>query len=119
MRYTFKATNIERTPAIDEYIEKKLAELERVLDPEDTSVHAEIEVGKSTRHHKSGEVFFTEINLHAMKKAWRATEEAEDLHAALDAMKDAIVREVTSGEKKARMAERKGAREIKNRMREL
>jgi ribosomal subunit interface protein len=119
MRYSLKATQIQHTPAIDEYVAKKLTELERVLDPDDTSVHAEIEVGKSTQHHKSGEVFFAEINLHAMKHSWRASEEAEDLYAALDAMKDAIVREVTSAEKKARVAERKGAREIKQRMREL
>ncbi len=117
MRYSLKATKIEHTPAIDQYVEKKLKELERVLDAKDTSVHAELEVGLSTKHHKSGNVFFAEINLHAMKKTWRAVEEADNLYAAVDAMKDAIIREVTSAEKKARVTSRKGAREVKARMR--
>lgn len=117
MRYSLKATKIEHTPAIDRYVEKKVAELDRVLDPKDTSIHAELEVGKTTSHHKSGTVFFAEINLHAMKKKWRAVEEADDLYAAIDAMRDAIVREVTSAEKKARVRSRKGAREVKARMR--
>ena len=116
MRYSLQATKIEHTPAITAYIEKKLKELERVLDKGDASIHAELEVGKLTTHHKQGELFFAEINLHAMKKKWRAVEEADNLYTAIDAMRDAIVREVTSGEKKARLKSRKGGREIKKRM---
>jgi ribosomal subunit interface protein len=116
IKYSLKATKIEHTPAITSYIEKKLKDLERVLDKKDTSIHAELEVGKSTTHHKQGELYFAEINLHAMKKKWRAVEEADNLYAAIDAMRDAIVREVTSGEKKERVKSRKGAREIKKRM---
>ncbi len=117
MKYTLQATKIEHTPAITSYIEKKLKELERVLDTKDTSIRATLEVGKLTRHHKSGDVFFAEINLHAMRKKWRAVEEADDLYAAIDAMKDAITREVTSAEKKARVQKRKGARKVKSQMR--
>jgi len=117
MRYSLQATNIKHTPAIDRYVEKNVKELERVLDKNDTSIHAELEVGKLSSHHKSGEVFFAEINLHAMKKKWRAVEEADNLYAAIDAMKDAITRAVTSAEKKARVSKRKGAREVKARMR--
>ncbi len=119
MRYSLKATKIEHTPAIDRYVEKKLKELERVLDANDTSVHAELEIGLSTKHHKSGNVFFAEINLHAMKKKWRAVEESDNLYAAIDAMRDAIIREVTQAEKKARITGRKGAREVKKKLRGL
>ena len=117
IKYSLKATKIEHTPAITAYVEKKLEELERVLDASDTSIHAELEVGKLTNHHKQGELFFAEINLHALKKKWRAVEESDNLYAAVDAMKDAIVREVTSAEKKTRARDRKGAREVKARLR--
>ena len=67
MRTTIKATNIEHTNAIDAYLLKRLKELERVLDPKEKSELARLEFGKSTKHHKSGEVFFAEITFHVKK----------------------------------------------------
>ena len=75
MRTTVKATNIEHTNAIDAYLAKRLSELERILEPKEKSELARIELGKLTKHHRTGEVFFAEITFHVKKKDFRATAE--------------------------------------------
>ncbi|MBX4206436.1 HPF/RaiA family ribosome-associated protein, partial [Candidatus Parcubacteria bacterium] len=54
MRINIKATGIELTPAITDYAERKVAMLDKYI-ARGTDAVAQIEVGKSTRHHKSGD----------------------------------------------------------------
>lgn len=114
MRINEKATNMVITPEIKDYLYKKLAHLEKFLNPEDESVLCEVELGKTTRHHKSGEVFKTEINLHIAGKNLRAVAEEEDILASIDIVKDEMVRELLSNkDKKLSLLKRGGAR-VKN-----
>ena len=57
MKINIKATNIELTLAISAYAEKKIRTLKKFLDVPDAV--AQVEVGKSTKHHKSSEDFIT------------------------------------------------------------
>ena len=120
MRLTIKATNIAHTNAIDAYVGKRLAELERVLEPKEKSELARIDVGKTTKHHKTGrDVFYAEITFHVKKKDFRAVGRSEvDLYAAVDEMKDEIVREVTRHHERTRSRAKAGGREINRRIRE-
>jgi putative sigma-54 modulation protein len=116
MRLTIKATNIEHTNAIDAYLTKRMAELERVLDKKEKSQVARLDIGKTSKHHKEGkEVFYAEITFHVKKKDFRIVEKAPDLYVAIDHMKDKIVREVVRHHEKISKLEKKGAREIKHR----
>lgn len=116
MRTTVKATNIEHTNAIDAYLTKRLNELERILEPKEKSELARIELGKSTKHHKSGELFFAEITFHVKKKGFRATAEGADLYEAIDKMQAMIIREVKRHHELMRENRKKGARELKRRV---
>ena len=116
MRTTVKATNIEHTNAIDAYLAKRLGELERVLEPQEKSELARIELGKLTKHHRSGELFFAEITFHAKKKDFRATAQGADLYEAIDKMQAMIVREVKRHHELVRLERKKGGREIKRRI---
>jgi ribosomal subunit interface protein len=116
MRTTIKATNIEHTNAIDTYIKKRLNELERVLEPKEKSELARIELGKLTKHHKSGEIFFSEITFHVKKKDFRATAKGNDLYEAIDKMQAMIVREVKRHHELMRGEAKKGRREMKRRI---
>lgn len=116
MRTTIKATNIEHTNAIDSYLLKKLKELERVLEPKEKSELARIELGKSTKHHKGGEVFFAEITFHVKKKDFRAVAKGVTLYEAIDAMQSMVVREVKRHHELMRGESKKGARELKRRI---
>jgi ribosomal subunit interface protein len=113
MRLTIKATNIEHTNAIDAYIVRRLAELEKVLERKEKSEVARVDVGRTSTHHKEGkEIYYAEITFHVKKKDFRAVAKASDQYAAIDKMKDMIVREVTRHHEQARALIKQGGREL-------
>ena len=114
MRTNKKATNIIFTPAISEYIEKKLNMLEKFFSEEDVLVN--IEVGRTTRHHKSGDIFRAEIRLNYNGQEYYAVSETEDLYASIDEVKDEIAQELTKKRKKYLHLFRRGGAKIKNLM---
>lgn len=113
MNINTKATNITLTPAITEYVDKKVGMLEKFFRGMD-DVLVNVEVGKTTRHHKSGDIFKAEIHISANGQEYYAVTETEDLYAAIDMVKDDIVRELTSKRKKAIRLFRKGGAKLKN-----
>src|SRR3989344_8509424 len=91
---TLKTTNLELTPAIKCYIEKRLAELDRVLTNLGQPQDARVEVGKVNNHHKKGDIFRFEINLKVPGSLLRAEYESEDLYKSIDLGKDELERQV-------------------------
>jgi putative sigma-54 modulation protein len=112
MKINIKATGISLTPSISEYAEKKLNMLDKFFREEESLIN--IEVGKTTRHHKSGDVFRAEIHITADGEEYYAVSETEDLYAAIDEVKDEIIHELTSRRKKAYRLFKKGGAKIKN-----
>lgn len=117
MRLTIKATNIEHSNAIDTYLAKKMAEVDRILDPKEKSQIARLDVGKTSKHHKEGKgVFYAEITFHVKKKEFRAVAKAGDLYEAIDKMKSMVTREINRHHEQLRSLEKRGKREIKRRV---
>ncbi len=117
MRITLKATNITHTNAIDAYVAKRMHELEKVLEAKEQSEIARIDVGATNKHHKEGkEQYYAEITFHVKGKDFRVVQKSPDLYAAIDNMKDAIVRDVTRHHDRVRSLKKVGAREVKRRM---
>lgn len=112
-----KATNLTITPDIQDYLDKKMTSLDRLIDPNDTSVSCQVELSKTTNHHKSGDVFRAEINLRKDGKQFRAVSEQESIMAAMDEAKDEIVRELSSFKSKQMTMMRRGGAAIKSMMR--
>lgn len=108
-----KATNMELTEAISDYIDTKVDALKKFID-EEVEALAKIEVGKTTNHHHKGDVFRAEINLTIKDKDYRAVVETSDLYAAIDDMKDEIVAEVSKAKRKHFHLLKKGHQKIKN-----
>ncbi|MEK7622205.1 MAG: ribosome-associated translation inhibitor RaiA [Patescibacteria group bacterium] len=113
MKINFKATNLTLTPAILDYCREKLGHLDKFL-VDDENVFTEVEVGKTTRHHKHGEVFRAEINLHLAGHRLRAEATTEDLYAAVDEAKDELVSEVKRYRKRQGTLIRRGGRLVKD-----
>ena len=113
MHSDIKATQLELTPAIYQYIEEKTGQLEKFLDSSDTTVHAQVEVEKTTEHHQSGDIFRAEINLRTSFGAFYADATHEDLYAALDEVKDKIAKELRRAKQKHEDSVRKGGTEGK------
>ena len=112
-----KATGLELTPAIKGYVEEKVGQLERLVDTSTGGVRAEVEVGKTTDHHRHGDVFRAEINFHVNGEVYRAVTTTSDLYAALDEMKDEAARQIVSKKDKKLTLFRRSARKIKDLLR--
>lgn len=113
MNINIKATTIELTPAIKAYVEEKVAMLGKLIDPADTSAHADVEVGQTTKHHQSGDVFRAEINLHVAGANLRAESERDDLYAAIDEAKDELMRQLRKEKTKRTDLVRRGGLALK------
>lgn len=114
MKINIKATNIELTPSITEYVERKVGMVEKYIN--NTDVVAQVEVGKSTQHHKQGMLFRAEVHLVGGGIDIYAVSEQEDLYAAIDLVKDEVVRKVEHTKGKKETLTRRGAQAIKNAM---
>ena len=86
---------IELTPTIKQHIESKCEALKRFMDSRhETLAELRIEVGKPSQHHRAGKVFMAEANLKIGKEFFRSTATHEDLHAAINEMKDELERQL-------------------------
>jgi putative sigma-54 modulation protein len=115
MNISIKTTNIELTPALKDYTEKRITKASKFIGKD---VVVAVEIGKTTNHHKHGDVFRAEINLTIfLGKQFRAVSEKPDLYEAIDDVRDEIVRSVSSEKGKTDTLWKKGARKIKYMMR--
>lgn len=112
MKINTKATNISLTPAITEYIDKKLESLVKFFSSAEEVV-VNVEVGKITRHHKSGDVFRAELHVISAGEDYYVSAQKTDLYVAIDEVKDNIIREMTSRRKRTLRLVRKGGARIK------
>lgn len=96
MQINIKATNLDLTPAIREYIEAKIGSVSKFLKGFEVKNETEIfiEIARTSRHHKSGNVFYAEATLALGKKVLRAEHSDWDIRVAIDKMKDKIQEEI-------------------------
>jgi len=114
MRINEKGTNMKITTEVKDYLYKKLTHVEKFINSADGSVLCSVELGKISKHHKKGDVFRTEINLHIAGKNLRAVSEMDDLYASIDLAKDEMVRELQINKEKKVSRIKKGGAKIKN-----
>lgn len=119
IKKTIKGTNISLTPAIESAVDKAVQLLEKYIDQNDTSGLAEIEVGRTTNHHRTGDIFRAEINFHSRLGSFRAESEKEDLYVAIIAAKDELVESLRSKRSKRIDFIRKSGLKFKNMLRGL
>ena len=95
MKVIIKATNLDLTEPLKNYIEGKMESLNKFfpgLSPD--AVKARIEVARSTRHHRQGNVYHVDVNLKLPGHLLRAEKDDADVRAAVDAVKDKLKREI-------------------------
>ncbi|MEH7883428.1 ribosome-associated translation inhibitor RaiA [Bacillus sp. JJ1609] len=88
MNYNIRGENIEVTPAIREYIEKKVAKLERYFTE---SPNANVNVNLKVYQDKKSKV---EITIPMKDLVLRAEELHEDMYAAIDLITDKLERQI-------------------------
>ncbi len=114
MNKNVQSTNLELTPAIHEYIDKRFSAFDKFISTDPENVKCDVEVAKTTDHHRSGDIFRAEVRLSISGHPFYAASEREDLYSAIDEVKDEIVRAITTHKDKAQTLERKGGLKFKN-----
>lgn len=88
MNYNIRGENIEVTPAIREYVEKKIAKLDRYFTE---SPNANVNVNLKVYQDKKSKV---EITIPMKDLVLRAEEIHEDMYAAIDLITDKLERQI-------------------------
>src|SRR5262245_632504 len=83
------------SPDISDYLTKKLEATNKFTSGVDaSSIVVDVELGKTTNHHRTGDIFKAEINFCIGRDCVRAVAEKDDLRAAIDEAKDELLREL-------------------------
>ena len=114
MKIIIKATNLQLSPSINQYIEEKIGGLGKFLknfNPE--LVEAQVEVERIAQGQRQGEIFRTEVNLSLEGQLLRVEETGESLQAAIDIAKDELQRGIRQHKEKQQTKFLRGARSWK------
>lgn len=106
-----KATNMDLTPAITEYINIRLSRIEKFAKGQD--ITGAVEVGKTTNHHKQGDVFRAEFAMDINGKHFFAERETEDLYTAIEEAKEELIRQITNTKDRHQTLYKRGAMSVK------
>ncbi|MEK7579984.1 MAG: ribosome-associated translation inhibitor RaiA [Patescibacteria group bacterium] len=86
-----ESKNIKLNDALVVWVEKKIGGLDKFLKKIDPAViEARVEIGKPSRHHHKGPVWYAEVNLKLPGKLLRATDTNKDLRTAINQVKDEL-----------------------------
>ncbi len=99
MKIDIFANHIELTPAIKDFIEKKIGSLSKYTGGVEKS-NARVEISLPSRHHHSGEIFYAEGNLNFGGTLLRAETENKDLYAAITVVRDELQEQITKFKEK-------------------
>lgn len=102
MKINIKATKLDLTPAIKEYIEIKIGSISRFIERFESGGEAEVsvEIARTTKHHHKGDVFYAEANLKLPQKTIRAEHSDFDIRVAIDNVKKILKEEVSKYKEK-------------------
>lgn len=111
MSISIKSTLIDLTPALSDYTEKRLNTINKYTEGDSLIA---VEIGKTTLHHRNGEVYRAEVNVTTpLGKQYHAASEKADLYEAIDDIRADIIREVKSGKGRSQTLFRRGAAQLK------
>ncbi len=96
MNIIIKTKKLDLTPSIKEYIETKIGSLNHLLIrfENQSEIKTEIEIARTTKHHRHGDIFEAKANLHVPKKIIRAEHSDTDIHIAIDIIKNRLHQEI-------------------------
>lgn len=93
MNVKIKATKIELTPEIKDYIQEKMDMLEKFLGRVQV-LNCDVEVGMSVGGQQSGEIYRAEVNLEVPGELMRVVKTEKELFKAIDKVKNHLTRSI-------------------------
>ena len=118
MNNNIKATNIELTDAIRDYLTEKLQALDKYIDLKGTQVFIYTELEKTRPdQHNGDDLYRAEITVDNAGDIHYADTATHDFYAAIDLLQDEITRKIRRSQNKKRDLFRRGMGKIKKLMR--
>ena len=91
MQINIKATKAKLAPEAHIIIREKMMNLLKYYP---NIIEADVEVGLTTNHHQSGDIYRAEVNLSVPKKILRAEAETDDITKSMNIVCDTLKREL-------------------------
>ena len=117
MKIEIYTKEIELTDEIREYIESKINSLNNILGKSDEERRCDFRIGKNSKSHLKGKIYFAEARVETPNKAYGAEAKAESLNEAIDKLKDEIAKKIRRNKDKKESLLKRGGRKVKNLLR--
>ena len=101
MQVKIKATKIDLTSRIKEYVQEKMDMLEKYLGSVSVQ-NCDVEIGMTTGNQSAGKIYRAEVNLEVPGKLIRVEKTEEELFKAIDKVKDHLTRSIRRYKQKIR-----------------
>jgi ribosomal subunit interface protein len=111
MNIIIKATNIPLTDALRAHVHKRITPAEKFITSPETAIH--VEIGRTSNHHKSGDVYRAEVYTMHGKQKFYAVATHKDMYAAIDELEHMFIRELTDNRSRVRKLWKRGAQKVK------
>lgn len=100
MNIRVKATNYELTPETSEYLDDRIATLEKLLGSDAEVSRCEVEVGRDAGGQRHGDhMYFAEFHILYPGGSARSTNRSESVNGAIDDAKEEVARQLRRARK--------------------
>jgi ribosomal subunit interface protein len=116
------AKKLELTDKLKDYIVKRVTNLGKILkkiEDKGGEVKINFEVSKSTKHHKSGDIFHADCTIKIDGKKFYLSADKSDIYEAIDVIKDGLFREISQKKDKTQTLARRGEKSVKKMMKKI
>jgi putative sigma-54 modulation protein len=122
MQINIQGKNLELTPAIKDYVSKRITDLEKLLsgiESKKGEARVDFEVVKTTNHHKAGEIFHASCRINIDGQKFYGESDSEDLFSAIDEVKETLFNEINKNKDRRQTLFRRGAASVKKMLKGL
>lgn len=103
---------MDLTPAIGDYVEKKIEAINKFVEfGQDVNIY--VEVGKTTNHHKQGNYYKAEFDVTIDGEKFFTVSEKSDLYKAIDDSKDQMLKSIKNNKNRKNTLFKRGAISVK------
>lgn len=120
MNINLQSKNMELTPAIHDYVMKRITNLEKLLEKmEGGSAVVSFDLSKNTNHHKAGSIFHADCRIQIKGEEFYGSADEEDLYVAIDVVKENLFREISKNKDRKQTLFKRGAASVKKMLKGL
>ncbi|MEN9649458.1 MAG: hypothetical protein RL094_425 [Candidatus Parcubacteria bacterium] len=114
MNIIIKGNHLEVTEAIQAYVAKRFEGVNKFLAE---NAQVEVELSRTTNHHKSGDIFRAEVNIDNNGDQTYASANLSDMYAAIDEVREETLRVLSSKKGKKQSLWKRGTLRLKKMLR--